>query len=335
MVLDAIVSLTREAMVATSEGAVGDAILRITGGLVNADQGALGVVRDTEVVTVAALMPPRQPIGSHFPVGFGVAGWVAATGRPAEIQDVRQDKRYVALPYPEVRSFVGVPLQIRGDMLGVLSLAAWRPGAFEPGTAERLAPLAEIAAMFLRRVGEDEHRQQRLEMLEHAAREGLAESLHELKAPLHAAAGFLDLVASEQTGSLNDLQRDFLNTARGECVRLKDALASLVEVSASASAAHRQLTLMPLDPGELVTEVVGRVQGEARQRELSVMSNVSPDVEHVLADRAAIGQVLSNFLQNAMRLAPADSEIEVATSRREDHTVFVVSDRGPGVPMDQ
>src|SRR6185437_7381206 len=151
---DAIVALTREAMVATSESTVGDAIVRITGGLVNADQGARGMVRAAEVVTVAALMPPRQPIGSQFPVGFGVAGWVAATGRPAEIQDVRQDKRYVALPYPEVRSFVGVPLHSRGDMLGVLSLAAWRPSAFAAGTAEMLAGFAEVAAMFLRRAAE-------------------------------------------------------------------------------------------------------------------------------------------------------------------------------------
>src|ERR1041385_1527190 len=93
-VLDAVVALTREAVGATSESAVADAVLRIAGNLIGADQGALGVVRDAEVVTIAALMPPRQPIGSHFPVGFGVAGWVAATGRPAEIQDVRQDKRY-------------------------------------------------------------------------------------------------------------------------------------------------------------------------------------------------------------------------------------------------
>ena len=115
MVLGALVELTREAVQANSDGAVADAIVRIAGGLIGADQGALGLVRDGDVITIAALMPRRQPVGSRFPVGFGVAGWVAATGRPAEIQDVRQDKRYVALPYPEVRSFVGVPLKSGGD----------------------------------------------------------------------------------------------------------------------------------------------------------------------------------------------------------------------------
>src|SRR6266498_1687903 len=141
-VLRATVDITRAAVNASSEAAVADAIVRISAQLIGADQGTLGQVLDDEVITIAAMMPPRQPVGSHFPVGFGVAGWVAATGRSAEIQDVRLDKRYVALPYPEVRSFVGVPL-LRGDqLLGVLSLAAWRPGAFEPHTAELLAPYA-------------------------------------------------------------------------------------------------------------------------------------------------------------------------------------------------
>src|SRR5258708_13482503 len=109
-VLQGLVSLTRLALDAPSEAVVADGIVRIAGGLIGADQGALGLVRDGEVITVAAMMPPRAPVGSHFPVGFGVAGWVAATGKPAEIQDVRQDKRYVALPYPEVRPFVACPI---------------------------------------------------------------------------------------------------------------------------------------------------------------------------------------------------------------------------------
>ena len=192
-VLEGLVTLIRLALEAPSEAVVADGIVRIAGALIGADQGALGLVRDGEVITVAAMMPPRAPVGSHFPVGFGVAGWVAATGRPAEIQDVRQDKRYVALPYPEVRSFVGVPLSSGSDLLGVLSLAAWRPDAFARGTAEMLAPFADGAALLLRRAAEDEQTRSRLAVLEHAATDGLAESLHELKAPLHAAAGFLEM----------------------------------------------------------------------------------------------------------------------------------------------
>lgn len=330
VVLDALVALTREAVQANSEGAVADAIVRIAGGLIGADQGALGLVRDGDVITIAALMPRRQPVGSRFPVGFGVAGWVAATGRPAEIQDVRQDKRYVALPYPEVRSFVGVPLKSGGELLGVLSLAAWRPGAFAADTATALLPFGEAAALLLRSAAEREQAGQRLETLEHAASDGLADSLHELKAPLHSAAGFLDLVVTEQAGPLNAQQKDFLETARAECARLKDALATLVE--AGAAAAERPLALQLVQPGELVETSLERVHGQATGRQVRLIAEIDPLALAVQADRPAVLQVLGNFLQNALRLVPSGSEIVVhATPGKPGWTQFEVADRGPGV----
>src|SRR6266540_4347864 len=234
-VLRATVDITRAAVNASSEAAVADAIVRISAQLIGADQGTLGQVLDDEVITIAAFIPPRQPVGSHFPVGFGVAGWVAATGRPAEIADVRQDKRYVALPYPEVRSFVGLPLCADGELIGVLSLAAWRQAAFAPNTADALQPLADHAALLLRHSAANRELRERVTALETATRDGLAESLHELKSPLHAAAGFVELVADEHAGPLNEQQKDFLSTARTEFGRVKDVLATLVQLGAAAS----------------------------------------------------------------------------------------------------
>jgi signal transduction histidine kinase len=329
-VLSAVVELTTEALRARTEGDAADAIVRIAGQLLGADQGALGIVRGGEVITIAAMMPPRQPVGSHFPVGFGVAGWVAATGRPAEIQDVRLDKRYVALPYPEVRSFVGVPLLVDDELLGVLSLAAWRPGAFDAGTAETLAPYATAAARLLSAAAEREATHARLTALEHETGEALAESLHELKAPLHAAAGFLELVASEQVGPLNERQKDFLDTARGECGRLKDALATLVEVGASA--AHRPLQLQLVEPTDLVEACLERARGQAIARQISLVADVHPGATQVSADRAAVLQVLGNFVQNGLRYAPRGSEMVIAAVPVDDGTQFHVADRGPGVP---
>ncbi|MDQ6673209.1 MAG: ATP-binding protein [Chloroflexota bacterium] len=329
VVLEALLALTREASEAPSEAAVADAIVRIAASLIGADQGALGLVRDGDVTTIAALTPRRQPVGSCFPVGFGVAGWVAATGQPAEIHDVRLDKRYVALPYPEVRSFLGVPLQSGGDLLGVLSLAAWRPGAFAAHTAEALLPFGEAAALLLRSAAERELRLQRLASLEHAAGERLAECLHELKAPLHAAAGFLDLVLSEQAGPLNEQQKDFLHTARTECIRLNVALATLVEAGA---AAQRPLALQLVHAGELVEASIRRLHGQATGRRVRVVAEVDPLARPVQADRSALLQVLTNFLQNALRLVPLGSEIVVrAAAGQPGWTDFAVADRGPGV----
>jgi len=330
-VLNAVLAASREAALGSGQAAVADAVLRIAGALVGADQGTLGMVRDGEVITIAALIPPRQPVGSHFPVGFGVAGWVAATGQAAAIQDVRLDKRYVALPYPEVRSFVGVPLQTGGQLLGVLSLASWQPAAFAPDIADVLAPFAEQAALLLRRAATEQQLHERLTRLERDAREGLAERLHELKAPLHTAAGFLELVASEQAGPLNDQQRDFLQTAHKECQRLKGGLAELVDTSARAAQAPLQHELT-VQAGELAATAVERHRGQALRRGVQLQLEVDPAARPVRVDEEAILQVLANFLQNALRYAPAGSEVVVSAAPDGQQTRFTVADSGPGIP---
>ena len=330
--LGAVVDVARDTVQAATPAAVADALVRRAARLVGADQATLGVVQDGEVVTIASVMPPRMPLGSHFPVGFGVAGWVAATGQPAEIEDVRQDRRYVTLPYPEVRSFVGLPLETDQELVAVLSLAAWRPAAFPNNTAEALGPFREYAALLLRHASQDQARAERLAALENAADDGLAEGLHELKAPLHATAGFLELVASEQVGPLNDQQKEFLRTASTECERLKEAIDTLVEVGASGG---RPLNAEDCPPAQLVEEALDRVRGQALTRAITLAEDIDPAARPVRVDRAAIVQVLGNLLQNALRSAPAGSELVVAISTLPGWTCFMVADRGPGVPEDE
>jgi signal transduction histidine kinase len=217
-----------------------------------------------------------------------------------------------------------------GKLVGVLSLAAWRPGAFGANTAGALAPLTEIAALLLGHAAVDEELRHRLATLQTTASEVLAESLHELKSPLHAAAGFVDIVAEEKSGPLNEQQKDFLNTARAEFGRVKEALATLVEVGAAA--AQRPLQLEVVEASAITAEAVQRFTGQAMRSDVQLVEHNDPSAAPVRADRAAIQQVLANFVQNALRVVPPGSVIEVATTCMPEWTCFSVADRGPGLP---
>ncbi len=78
-------------------------------------------------------------------VGEGITGWVARTGKPARVADVTSDPRYVMLR-PEVRSELAVPLEVKGEVCGVLNVDADRPGAFSADDQELLIALAGQAA---------------------------------------------------------------------------------------------------------------------------------------------------------------------------------------------
>lgn len=87
---------------------------------------------------------PANAAGLKLRVGEGVTGWVARTGKPARVGDVTHDPRYIMLR-PEVRSELAVPLEVNGEVRGVLNVDSDRLNAFSPEDQELLAALADQA----------------------------------------------------------------------------------------------------------------------------------------------------------------------------------------------
>ena len=78
-------------------------------------------------------------------VGEGITGWVARHGKPARVGDVTQDKRYVSVRR-DVRSELAVPLEVQGEVRGVINVDSERADAFSADDQELLQELAIQAA---------------------------------------------------------------------------------------------------------------------------------------------------------------------------------------------
>ena len=78
-------------------------------------------------------------------VGEGITGSVVRTGKPARVGNVRQDPRYVAARRG-VHSELAVPLEVGGEIRGVLNMDSDRTDAFSSDDQELLQELAVQAA---------------------------------------------------------------------------------------------------------------------------------------------------------------------------------------------
>ena len=92
----------------------------------------------------------------QIPIGQGITGTAAATGRAVRVADVRQDPRYINL-IDSVRSELAVPLIVKGQAIGVLDIQSRELDYFtrEQQTiltlmASRLATAIENARLFER-----------------------------------------------------------------------------------------------------------------------------------------------------------------------------------------
>ncbi len=80
--------------------------------------------------------------------GEGITGWVATTGLPLRTGDVRNEKRYVAIN-AKVRSEMAVPVEIRGQVVGLLNVDSTNVDAFSATDEARLVDMASEAAQWL------------------------------------------------------------------------------------------------------------------------------------------------------------------------------------------
>ncbi|MGA2556631.1 MAG: GAF domain-containing protein [Verrucomicrobiota bacterium] len=88
---------------------------------------------------------PPEAAEVKLRVGQGITGWVVRHGQPVRLGDVRKDPRYILLR-PEVRSELAVPLEVLGEVRGVLNVDADREEAFTEADQELLEELSVQAA---------------------------------------------------------------------------------------------------------------------------------------------------------------------------------------------
>lgn len=110
--------------------------------------GALLLARDGELELVAQtgeLLCPYR-VGETIPFGKGVTGWVARERRPALVNDVAQDPRYIRGDEP-MGSELAVPIQTGERLLGVLNIEDRQPGAYTPDDLSLLQAMADQLAL--------------------------------------------------------------------------------------------------------------------------------------------------------------------------------------------
>lgn len=115
--------------------------------LTSATSGSVALVNPTNgfLEIQASQGLPEQAAALKLRVGEGITGWVARTGKSACVGDVTKDPRYLLLR-SEVRSELAVPLEVHGEVRGVLNVDSDHADAFSPDDVAMLEQLATQAA---------------------------------------------------------------------------------------------------------------------------------------------------------------------------------------------
>jgi signal transduction histidine kinase len=185
---------------------------------------------------------PQDAKSLKLRVGEGVTGWVARTGKAARVNDVAADARYVRV-LPEIRAELAVPLDVGGEVRGVLNVDSDRVDAFTEPDQELLHELARMAAGVIRNTW-------LFEQLRHKAL--LFESLTHVSRAINSALNLDD--------ALNSITREASELMRAKMcsLMLLDESREWLDVRASHGAGDAYLHKPRLSVGESFVGVVVR-----------------------------------------------------------------------------
>ncbi len=264
----------------------------------------------------------NRPDGLAADLGRTVAA-LGATGAELSLEDGVGTRRIRI--GEEAGTSPAIPLEIGGDRMGELRLR----GAELPEPL--LASAGRLVALAIER--------ERL-IAESAAAEALAASdrsktallravSHDLRSPLTAMA--LDLEGVLRGLSTDSPARERLLAVERERERLDRRVGNLL-AAARLEAGLLHPAREPTPPAELLHRATDHLSRILAGR--LVAYRVEVEVPDVLVDPPLIDEVLVNLIDNAARLSPPETPIELAAAAEVGgaSVVLDVLDRGPGPP---
>jgi signal transduction histidine kinase len=262
--------------------------------LVDARYGALGVLDATgaalsEFITVGIDDEMRAEIG-ELPKGHGILGLLIADPRPIRLPDLREHPESYGFPpgHPEMRSFLGVPISVRGRVFGNLYLTDKQSQEVFSDVDEELVVALAAAAGVAIDNARLHARLQDLVVLQD--RERIAMDLHDTVIQQLFAIG-LSLEATSRRVEEDEVQRRLhlaVEDLDGTIKRIRSTIFSLGEGAHGQADGLRQRVLALVDemepslPGRPAVEFDGpvdtRVPSEAADEVVNVLRELLSNV---------------------------------------------------------
>lgn len=157
---------------------------------------------------------------------------------------------------------------------------------------------------------------------------------HELRQPLNAIGGLLELWELGLRGALSEQQQLDL----GRIKRNQRQLANLIEdllSFARLEAGRLEVDLVPVPVNAVFDELTFAVAFDVEKRGLEYRCSRAKEPLAVTGDANRLHQVLVNLIGNAMKATPPGGRIDVRSSVADDVVHLHVEDTGSGIPPDK
>lgn len=153
---------------------------------------------------------------------------------------------------------------------------------------------------------------------------------HELKTPISSIKMSLQLLENKQIGSMNEEQKNLIESIKEDASRLLKITAELLNMT-QVESGKIQLSLISCDPKEILMYAINATRTQAEEKQVKLEMSFPDNIPNVLADNDKTAWVLTNLISNAIRYSHENSIVELSIFQIHDKIKIAVKDTGQGI----
>ncbi len=318
--------------------------VQILRGLMNARASTITMLSDepTELIVKAAVGTETKYSEARMKKENSISGQVVTDSQMVYIRDTYDQPDFLFFD-ESVRSLLAVPLVVRDEPIGTLTIDSDHPDAFSESDQQLMIIAAAQVSVAIENARLFEEAQARTKELADAYEE-LKESdrlkdelvqnvSHELRTPLTFVKGYVDLLMDGEEGLLSPEQQEFLQIVSDktdDITRIIDDIITLQRINAS----NLQLETVPMT--DVLNATVASHRLVADKKGLQIKTNYEEDKNALVSvDRGRMNQVLDNLIGNAMKFSPDGGAITITMSKLDYAVCVSIADEGIGMPPEK
>lgn len=271
------------------------------------------------------------------------------TEAPVIIADTVKDDRWLALPgIDQIRSWMGIPLIVQGEVIGLLNVSTSRPGFYTARDARVAMMFADQSATAIQnarfytqlqthaaqleqrveeRTQELTEAYRRLQELDRLKSKLIDDISHELRTPVASLHLYLDLLVQGK----EERRSHYVQVLRQQMQRLEEMMEGIIQVS-QLELMRGQVSFTAVSLNQIVEDIIASQRQRAEALDLHLTFTPTADLPPIWGDVSLLSEMSKHLVENAINYTESGSiQAHTALSACGRCVYLSVEDTGMGI----
>lgn len=169
-------------------------------------------------------------------------------------------------------------------------------------------------------------------LLERSKSELVAVASHQLRTPLTAMRGNVEMLVDESYGPLNKEQHELLSDIDISTIRLITMVNDMLDIT-KIEKDDLEMSLENINVKEILDSILSDLSDYASRHQFKIICHGLSDTATVYADKMRIRQVIQNLVDNAIKYSRHPGQLNITFNDADQFIQLAFKDNGIGVPV--